>query len=141
MKLKLFISGIILFLTFVSYAENNRSLSSAGAQLYFISPSDGEVLKSPFKVRFGLSNMGVAPAGVDVKNTGHHHLLIDAQKLPELDKALPSDEVHIHYGGGQTESILNLVQGKHSLQLILGDKYHIPHNPPVISKKIFITIK
>ncbi len=141
MKLKLFISGIILFLTFVSYAENNRSLSSAGAQLYFISPSDGEVLKSPFKVRFGLSNMGVAPAGVDVKNTGHHHLLIDAQKLPELDKTLPSDEVHIHYGGGQTESILNLVQGKHSLQLILGDKYHIPHNPPVISKKIFITIK
>ena len=141
MKLKLFLSGIILFSTFFSYAENNRSLSSANAQLYFISPSDGEVLKSPFKVRFGLSNMGVAPAGVDVKNTGHHHLLIDAQKLPELDQALPSDEVHIHYGGGQTESILDLVQGKHSLQLILGDKYHIPHNPPVISKKIFITIK
>ena len=141
MKLKLFFSGIILFLTFFSYAEGNRSLSSTDAQLYFISPSDGEVLKSPFTVRFGLSNMGVAPAGVDVENTGHHHLLIDAEKLPESDKALPSDEMHIHYGGGQTESILDLVQGKHSLQLILGDKYHIPHKPPVISKKIFITIK
>ena len=85
--------------------------------------------------------MGVAPVGVDIKNTGHHHLLVDAKKIPNLNQPIPSDSIHIHYGGGQTETFLNLSPGVHTLQLILGDKFHIPHYPPVISETITVYIK
>jgi hypothetical protein len=111
-----------------------------GAHVYIISPKDGETVTSPVKVVFGLSGMGVAPAGVDKKNTGHHHLIIDAD-TPALDKPIPSDEKHKHFGGGQTETTIKLSPGKHTLQLVLGDKNHVPHNPPVVSKKITITVK
>lgn len=109
-------------------------------RLYFIAPEDGAVLESPVKVKFGLSGMGVAPAGVDVNNTGHHHLLVDTD-LPPLDKPIPSDENHIHFGGGQTETTLELEPGRHTLQLLLGDHTHVPHDPPIASRKITITVK
>lgn len=109
-------------------------------RLYFIAPEDGAVVTSPVKVKFGLDGMGVAPAGVNVKNTGHHHLLVDTD-LPPLDKPIPSDENHIHFGGGQTETTLELEPGRHTLQLLLGDHTHVPHDPPVASKKITITVK
>lgn len=109
-------------------------------RLYFITPEDGAVLESPVKVKFGLRGMGVAPAGVDVDNTGHHHLLVDTD-LPSLDKPIPSDENHIHFGGGQTETALELEPGRHTLQLLLGDHTHVPHDPPIASKKITITVK
>jgi len=112
-----------------------------GAQAYLISPQDGETLKSPVTVRFGLSGMGVAPAGLEKGMTGHHHLLIDLEKMPDLTQPLPSDAHHRHFGGGQTEVSLELSPGKHSLQLLLGDKTHIPHNPPVFSKVIHITVQ
>lgn len=111
------------------------------AKVYIISPKDGAVVTSPVTVKFGLKGMGVAPAGVDSPNTGHHHLLIDVEQLPALDKPIPSDERHRHFGGGQTETTIELSPGKHTLQLILGDKTHIPHDPPVVSKKITITVK
>lgn len=85
--------------------------------------------------------MGVAPAGVMQENTGHHHLLIDVEKLPESNLPLPKDDKHVHFGGGQTETVLTLVLGKHTLQLVLGDGAHIPHEPPVVSKKITIQVK
>jgi hypothetical protein len=110
------------------------------AELYFISPRDGAVVESPVTVRFGLKNMGVAPAGVDVKNTGHHHLLIDTDP-PALDRPVPSDEHHRHFGGGQTETTIELEPGRHTLQLLLGDKNHIPHDPPVMSERITITVR
>lgn len=113
---------------------------SEKAELYFIAPADGAVVESPVKVVFGLRGMGVAPAGVDREGTGHHHLLIDAG-LPAMDKPIPSDEHHRHFGGGQTEAMIELEPGKHTLQLVLGDKNHIPHDPPVVSKKITITVK
>lgn len=118
-----------------------RTPAPAGAKVYIISPSDGDTVSSPVTVRFGLSGMGVAPAGTDKEKTGHHHLLIDVEGLPDLDKPLISDEQHRHFGGGQTEVTVELPPGKHTLQLILGDKVHIPHDPPVISDKITISVE
>ena len=94
----------------------------------------------PFKVWFGLRYMGVAPRGVKYPNTGHHHLLIDTD-LPPMDQEIPSDRNHLHYGAGETETLLELPPGKHTLQLLMGDDKHIPHNPPVYSKKITIIVK
>lgn len=122
--------------------------SPPGAKVYFVNIEDGAVLTSPFKVVFGLSGMGVAPAGVEKEKTGHHHLLIDRPALgetadgaSELDYNLPADEHHIHFGGGQTETMVELSPGPHTLQLVMGDLNHIPHNPPVVSPVIDIMVK
>lgn len=117
-----------------------RTASPEGAQVYIISPVDGEVVNSPVTVKFGLKGMGVAPAGIDKPNTGHHHLLIDVTDGPALDKPLPVDANHKHFGGGQTEATVELSPGKHTLQLIMGDRNHIPHDPPVMSKKTTIVV-
>ena len=115
--------------------------SPKDAYVYIGWPNDGEVINAQrFKIWFGLRHMGVAPAGVDKPNTGHHHLLIDTD-LPPFDEPIPNDRNHLHFGGGQTETILELPPGTHTLQLIMGDKDHIPHNPPVYSKKITITVR
>jgi hypothetical protein len=111
-----------------------------GAEVYIISPNDGETVSSPVVVKFGLKGMGVAPAGIDKPNTGHHHLIIDA-KLPDFNRPVPMDDNHKHFGGGQTETTIELTPGKHTLQLIMGDKAHIPHKPAVFSRQITITVK
>lgn len=118
-----------------------RTPSPEGAQVYIIEPLDGETVTSPVTVRFGLKGMGVAPAGIDKPNTGHHHLLIDVVDDPAFDKALPADANHKHFGGGQTETTIELAPGKHTLRLIMGDKSHIPHDPVVISSQITIMVK
>ncbi len=114
-----------------------------GAKVYFINLKDGDTVNSPVHVQFGLAGMGVAPAGVDDKpNTGHHHLIIDeVVEGDELNAPLPADEHHKHFGGGQTETTIELAPGKHTLQLLLGDWSHIPHNPPVMSERITITVE
>tara|TARA_B110000438_G_scaffold142926_1_gene137782 strand:- start:458 stop:877 length:420 start_codon:yes stop_codon:yes gene_type:complete len=117
------------------------TIAPEGAQAYIISPIDGEVATSPVIVRFGLKGMGVAPAGIDKPNTGHHHLLIDVANSPALDKPLPANANHKHLGGGQTEITVELAPGKHTLQLILGDKNHIPHSPTVMSEITTIIVK
>jgi len=115
--------------------------SPPGAAVYIINPKDGDVLTSPFKVVFGLTGMGVAPAGVEKPNTGHHHLIIDTTlTADELKAAIPSDDKHKHFGGGQTEAVITLPPGQHTLELVLGDWGHVPHNPPVMSKPITITV-
>lgn len=111
-----------------------------GAKVYFITPKDGEEIAGPVTVKFGLAGMGVAPAGVDKPKTGHHHLLIDIDKV-DTSAPLPADDNHKHFGGGQTEATVTLKPGKHTLQLLLGDHNHIPHMPPVMSDKITITVK
>ena len=100
-------------------------------------------MSSPFLVQFGLSGIGVAPAGVEKPNTGHHHLLIDATALSEeqMKEPIPADDTHKHFGGGQTEAMVTLPEGKHTLQLLLGDWTHIPHVPPVMSEPITITVR
>ena len=117
-----------------------RSAAPKDAELYFISPQDGATVKSPVTVRFGLRGMGVAPAGVAMENTGHHHLLIDAE-LPPQDLPVPADANHVHFGKGQTEAAVTLAPGRHRLRLLLGDHLHIPHDPPVASKPITITVE
>lgn len=110
-----------------------------GAKAYIISPADGATVSNPVTIVFGLEGFGVAPAGVEKANTGHHHLIIDAE-LPDMNAPIPSDEHHKHFGGGQTQTTLELTPGQHSLQLLMGDQNHIPHNPPVMSEKITITV-
>jgi hypothetical protein len=114
------------------------------AYLYIGWPNDGEVINTgggkPFRVWFGLRYMGVAPASVDAPNTGHHHLLVDTG-LPPEDEPIPADNNHLHFGLGQTETQLVLPPGQHTLQLIMGDHAHIPHNPPVVSRQITITVE
>ena len=112
-----------------------------GALAYFIAPEDGATLQSPFTVKFGLVGMGIAPAGVEVAGTGHHHLLVDVETLPDLKASLPKTEQIKHYGGGQTEAQLTLPPGQHTLQLLLGNYVHIPHEQPVLSDKITITVE
>lgn len=109
--------------------------------VYIISPEDGAEVKSPVTVKFGAMGVDIVPAGTDEPHSGHHHLLVDVDTLPDMTVALPKDEHHIHFGKGQTETTIELKPGKHTLQLVLGDKDHIPHNPPMVSKKITITVK
>lgn len=112
---------------------------SANPKVYFINLEDGDRLESPFLIQFGLSGMGIAPAGTDRSNTGHHHLLINVDDI-DLSKPIPSSSNHIHFGGGQTESLIDLMPGDYSMQLVLGDMTHTPHNPPIISQRINITV-
>ena len=119
----------------------DRMPAPSGAAVYFITPADGETLADPITVRFGLKGMGVAPAGIDKANTGHHHLLIDTPDLPPLDEPIPADDHHKHFGGGQTETTIDLPPGTHTLQLLLADQNHISFDPPIISKRITITVQ
>jgi hypothetical protein len=130
---------VFVALSFAGPAFATSTPSAQDARVYIISPHDGDTVTSPFNVVFGLSGMGVAPAGTDKENTGHHHLVVDSDSLPDFSKPM-GPEVK-HFGGGQTETSLTLVPGKHTLQLILGDKNHVPHNPPLVSEKITITVK
>jgi hypothetical protein len=133
-------SALALIASLACTASMAGTPAPAGAELYIISPLDGATVENPVVVRFGLKGMGVAPAGVERKDTGHHHLLIDTA-VPDLAKPIPADDRHKHFGGGQTEAVLTLTPGKHTLQLLLGDQAHIPHEPPVMSKQITVTVK
>jgi hypothetical protein len=119
-----------------------QTASPAGAKVYIINLKDGAEVTSPFLVQFGLSGMGVAPAGVEKPNTGHHHLLIDTKLTAEqMKQPIPADDTHKHFGGGQTEAMVTLPKGQHTLQLVLADWTHIPHEPPVMSEPITITVR
>ncbi|MGB5324688.1 MAG: DUF4399 domain-containing protein [Pseudomonadales bacterium] len=138
-----------VFAAFTAIAAEKAAVAGFGlsspapesARVYLLSPVDGEKVPTTFKVSFGLSGMGVAPAGVAREHTGHHHLLINLDSLPPLDKPLPASENIVHFGGGQTETWVTLEPGEHSLQLLLGNHLHVPHNPPVLSQKIHITVE
>jgi hypothetical protein len=112
----------------------------AGAEVYFIAPKDGEHVKSPVHVVFGLKGMGVAPAGIKFDNTGHHHLLVDTDLPSDLTQPLPATDNIRHFGKGQTETTLDLPPGKHTLQLLFADYTHTPFAPNVASKKITIKV-
>ena len=129
LKMKLFLTILLTLISINVFSE----------KVYFINLEDGDELKSPFLVQFGLSGKGIAPAGIDVGNTGHHHLLINQNEI-NYSMPIPSSDQHLHFGLGQTETMLNLPLGKHKLQLVLGDKFHIPHDPPLISEIIEITV-
>jgi len=122
-------------------AQAGNTPAAKNAYLYIGWPNDGEVIRARrFRVWFGLRNIGIAPAGIEKANTGHHHLIIDAP-LPPFDQEIPSDKNPLHFGAGQSEAIIELPPGKHTLQLLMGDFEHVPHNPPVYSKQITIYVK
>lgn len=127
--MKLFLTTLLILVSINVFSE----------KVYFINLEDGDELKSPFLIQFGLSGKGIAPAGIDIDNTGHHHLLINQNEI-NYSMPIPSSDQHLHFGLGQTETMLNLPLGKHKLQLVLGDKFHIPHDPPLISEIIEITV-
>lgn len=140
------IAAAAIFAAHLAFAQGTPA--PEGAELYFVGLEDGATVSTPVTVRFGLSGMGVAPAGMEKENTGHHHLLIDRPPLgegefgaEELVLAVPNDDNHRHFGGGQTEITLDLAPGTHTLQLVLGDHGHVPHDPPVVSERITITVE
>jgi len=142
MSTKILLTIFALFSLMTSPLANDLvSKSPPDATLYIIEPIDGATVSKTFKVIFGLSGMGVAPAGTNIENTGHHHILIDMDKLPDLTKPLPATDQIRHFGGGQTETELTLAPGEHTLQILLGNYAHVPHDKPVISEKITITVK
>lgn len=122
-------------------AQLPRTKAPANVHEYIISPKDGDTVSRTFTVQFGLKGMGVAPAGVNTPNTGHHHLLIDVATPPNMTTPLPATDQIRHFGGGQTETELTLTPGKHTLQLVLGDHLHIPHDPPITSPVVTVTVK
>ena len=124
-----------------SAAYSQDTQAPADAYLYFIWPQDGATIKGAFWARFGLRNMGVTQAGSTAPNSGHHHLLVDVDEPVALNEPIPQDKTHLHFGAGQTEARIELPPGRHTLQLVLGDAKHYPFNPPVISKKIHITVR
>ncbi|HEY5797968.1 MAG TPA: DUF4399 domain-containing protein [Bosea sp. (in: a-proteobacteria)] len=131
----------LLPLSGVAWAQSApRQPAPKGALVYFHYPLDGLRVPERFTVRFGLKEMGVAPAGTVWSNTGHHHLLIDTDPGP-LDQPIPADYNNVHLGNGQTEVVVTLPKGKHTLQLLLGDHNHVPHDPPVMSRKITVYVR
>ncbi len=130
-------------LSSVATAQPAAAPFPADAKVYFIAPKDGDVITGKVSVVMGLKGMGIAPAGVEKEKTGHHHILVDADlpKGDDLEYPLSLDDNHRHFGGGQTETVLDLKPGTHTLQLVIGDNNHIPHKTPVASEKITITVK
>ena len=132
MKMKLLLFLNVFFLSEAAIANSPK--------VYFIEPANGAFVQETFKVKFGLENFGVAPAGYDIPNTGHHHLLIDTS-LADLKSPIPADSKHIHFGKGQTETSITLEKGEHQLTLVMGNFAHIPHNEPIISETITVIVK
>ncbi|MXN65104.1 DUF4399 domain-containing protein [Stappia sp. GBMRC 2046] len=131
-----------LTFTLSTAATAGETPAPEGARVYFIDLIDGDKVSSPLELRFGIEGMQVVPAGTEQENSGHHHLLIDTTlDGGALDVPIPSDAQHVHFGGGQREASVELSPGEHTLQLVLGDHNHIPHNPPVMSERITITVE
>ena len=122
-------------------ADLPLSPSPADASVFFIEPVDGATVPATFTVKFGLKGMAIAPAGTDQPNSGHHHLLIDVSDAPDMKLPLPATEHVVHFGKGQTETQVTLPPGKHTLQLVFANYLHIPHDPPVVSQRITVTVK
>ena len=138
MRVSIFLFTVFLFAPIQSYTE---SYSDKNKRLFFITPSNGEEVTNPVTIRFGIVGMEIAPAGKDKPMSGHHHLLVNVEKLPNMKSPIPADKNHLHFGKGQTETKLNLPSGRHTLQLLLGDYMHVPHEKPLISDKIEIIVK
>jgi hypothetical protein len=133
--------AMALALSMPSLAQAQRTPAPENAVEYIIWPHDGTVINGGrFWLRMGLRNMGVAPKGVKMPNVGHHHVLIDTE-LPSMDQQIPNDRNHVHFGAGETEARIELPPGKHTLQLLLGDENHLPHQPPIQSNLITVIVR
>lgn len=126
--------------TLAEAATLRRSPSPPGAAVAFVTPEDGAIVSSPFRVEFEVAGMEVVPAGTEAPRSGHHHLLVDAE-LPEMDLPIPADDRHIHFGDGSSATELSLPPGEHTLRLLFADHLHIPHEAPVYSEPITVTVE
>ena len=141
MRYPLLIAPFVLVLAMLGPAQAQRTPAPENAVVYIVWPPDGAVINGGrFWLRMGLRNMGVAPKGVKMANVGHHHVLIDTE-LPAMDQQIPNDRNHLHFGAGETEARIELPPGKHTLQLLLGDQDHVPHDPPIYSSRITVTVR
>ena len=132
---------LFLFLIALNACSYNETHSNINKELFFLTPSNGEEVTSPVVIKFGVIGMDIVPAGVNKPMSGHHHLLVNVDRLPNMKMPIPADKNHLHFGKGQKETTLDLPKGKHTLQLLLGNYLHIPHKEPLISKKIEIIVK
>ncbi len=146
--MKPFVITLSATLLMATFAQAQDTPAPADARVYFVNLADGDTVQSPVTVVFGLENMGVAPAGTEKENTGHHHLLLNRPPLgqgeegaEELEYGLPADDNHIHFGGGQTQVTIDLPAGEHTMQLVMGDLNHVPHATPITSDVITVTVK
>jgi len=137
--MKIFLACLAIIAFAMPAVALERTPAPEDAEVYIVSPKDGQTVQSPVTVIFGLKGMGVAPAGIAKEGTGHHHLIVDAP-LPPMDGPIPSDENYLHFGGGQTQTTIELEPGEHTLQLLVGDQNHIPHDPPIMSEQITVTV-
>lgn len=142
-----FIFGAAIALGLATLANANETPAPPDAAVYVVNLENGTTVQSPVTVIFGLAGMGVAPAGVEKEATGHHHILLNRAPFGEgaddaemIANGIPADDNHLHFGGGQTQASLDLPAGTHTIQLVLGDHFHVPHNPPVVSEVITITV-
>ena len=150
MKKTFFYACGLVFVASAAFADSHshdhdhfeRTPAPEGASVYFISPTDGETVSNPVTFRFGARGIGIAPAGVDWPNTGHHHMLINVSP-DEIDFGadVPFSDTHLHFGGGQTETTLELPTGTHTFVLVMGDQFHVPHDPPIVSEMITVTVE
>lgn len=143
-RIRAYQAGLCLLLGALAFGAAGTAQAGAPApapRVYIIAPADGETVTGPVTVRFGLTGMGVAPAGVERPGTGHHHLLVDVAELPALDQPLPNDAQHRHFGAGQTEVVLDLPPGEHTLRLVFADHNHVPHDPPLVSEPVRIRVQ
>ena len=132
--LKNLIMSAVVMACSLAFADEHKP------RVYIVSPTDGATVDSPVTVVFGLSGFGVAPAGTVRENTGHHHLVIDAP-LPDMGQPIPANDNYRHFGGGQTQTTIELAPGQHTLQLLLGDHAHLPHTKPIYSEVVSITVR
>jgi len=137
--MKPIISLVLVIFSFTALSSDMVSKSPEGAKVFIVSPKNGDIVQPTFTIEFGIKGMEVSPAGIDKENSGHHHLLVDGEALPSMN--LPLGSAVTHFGKGQTKTTITLPEGKHTLQLILGNYLHVPHNPAVISKVINVTVK
>ena len=136
------VAGLLMGASLLATADDLKSVEApAGAKVFIVSPADGATVDKTFTVKFGIEGMKLAPAGDATPNTGHHHLLVDVDQQPPADQPLPVTDHILHFGKAQTETTLTLAPGKHTLQLLLGDRFHVPFKPAVESKKITVTVK
>lgn len=141
MKKTLLLINMLCLTSPLVLADNTLSPSPSDAKVSIVQPADQAVVPANFNVKFALSGMEIVPAGTQKPNSGHYHLLLDLETMPDMTKALPANEHILHFGKGQTETNLTLTPGKHTLQLVLGDYAHVPHNKPVVSEKITVIVK
>ena len=125
-----------------SVASESTAAESSVAQrsITITAPGEGETVSGPdVTVHLSAENMEIVPAGDMTPNSGHHHIIVNAD-LPAMGAPIPAVEgVYIHMGMGQTEyTLTGLEPGEYRIIALVGDHVHVPLDPPVADTVRFI---